>query len=492
MLSQPNTNPRLSSVAQIVSQEIAGITFREPLVAGPSSDVELAWEGLMREVMTHIDEPRINQTLRQYSATPVSETLPHALLELAPESNHCFSRYAQVIAPFLRQPVLSPDLLTPDLSFAPETISRETARKKLLEAAENGTYEFTLQSVNEAVQVDGVTYEEKQATATRYRYARLTKILSLAAGLANKPPELHVLPDGSWYGSVDGIQIGLHAECREDRVALLNPRTWHYAKQIKDRVYEVGIASKRYILKERKTNRHTDVPYGGYVESNSVQEEYAIGCRLHEAFLYTDEDISLRWEKPVAFADFPDGFGCTIFEKIPKLETKFSTVFDDLVAAIQQHRSMYEEEWQETVRILAGEDLRHFGMQDTKGISINLTFEQFSRAKAGSYFDRTSELELKQMADLGFVNADTRGSTGFRVLQRNGRAHLRQIGFDSEYITYDPATARSKLRQLLDDKSSGVYLQAHILETVPAAAENLARAVLLQQYGFMIPKTPVA
>src|SRR3989338_11613314 len=125
----------------------------------------------------------------------------------------------------------------------------------------------------------------------------------------------------------------------------MNPTVWEKRKQIKDRVYEIQVGTSSYFLKEKKTARHTDTKKHGHKPGLTSLEEYQTARSFNEQATIHKDDISLRWEKPIATVMFPDGFQFTVFEFEEGLRDADSARHV-LEHEIERRREMYEVEFQ--------------------------------------------------------------------------------------------------------------------------------------------------
>lgn len=156
----------------------------------------------------------------------------------------------------------------------------------------------------------GLSKTERAIALEKWRMGRDVKMLGLMSDLIDSPIEMIESEDYLIGTTSHGVELISNHHSSE----LLNPGKWESRRQIKDRVYEVFIDGKRYIQKEQKTKQHRDTMQGGKIWPMSSRDEFIIGKKLSEAGSIDKDEFSVRFEKPLGAATFPDGYSFAMFE----------------------------------------------------------------------------------------------------------------------------------------------------------------------------------
>ncbi len=204
-----------------------------------------------------------------------------------------------------------------------ETISNN----RLNECIEKGTFK------------KWITYQEKALLVDRYTMARDIKLLSLSALLQDNKDiniEDNVIKLDSWVIIYKNSDTDLN---------LLDSKNWINRKQLKDRVYEINIWNKKYILKERKTSRHKDSLKIWHKNWLTSQEEFEIANFFKKNCIVENWEIMLNWETPIASVLFPDGYQFTIFEYEEWLIEEGDIEYE-ISNFIFTHKEIFEEEYE--------------------------------------------------------------------------------------------------------------------------------------------------
>lgn len=279
-------NARFATRIPVVDQERAG-AFR-------IDDLDREWNLVTETAKRNIfQNPDARRALIGFTTIPVSESLPASFLSsiggVDPRVNRISSRYERNLGVFLALPSVPDELLRPDLRSA---------------AFRSDTYPDY-----------GITNEEREMVTRRYRYGRDVKLLALGAEMTEVGSNnLNAQANGSIteYALPSGVRIGVATKDQQITDDLLTPQLWEKRKQIKDRVYEITVNGKRYILKERKTTRHRHTP-SKYHDGLTSEEEMTLAQKLNDLNI-REGGIKLNWEIPLGFVEFPDGFQFALFE----------------------------------------------------------------------------------------------------------------------------------------------------------------------------------
>jgi|GEM_PF-5125086 len=297
--------------------------------------------------------------------------------------------------------------------------------------------------------VTDITHQEKELVVTRYRFARDCKLLALESDLQNKPLRGE---EGIWTTN-NGVVIGTNSQYAADVLRLLEPNTWQSRTGIKDRVYEIVIDGKHFILKEKKTPRHTDVKQDmfSFISGVTSKEEFTIGEDMTMYGNHNVDNLSISWEQPIGYVTFPDGYQFVVFHKIENLNplvlytyplhygevSKRYTnngaqekviAFGKLLAEkIRAYRFQFELEYQEIMTYLPK---RYADNTDAD------MFSAFASAKAWQLIEEGALLLELAPILRGYDVKDVDGY-GYR-LSESDRLTLEIIGFDYEFFTAQP------------------------------------------------------
>lgn len=374
-----------------------------------SEEADRQWrlisEAIRRDIRA---KSTIRRALIPFVQRPLSENIPSDALKVM-ERNSSFVaklgvRYRAGLTEYLNLPPVPDELLVPDLRNA-----------------------------------FGITLAEQALVATRYRFARDIKLLSLAAEILeqggvklNRKNET-VLPSGTII-AIDSCLKG------EDVKGFLDPLQWERRKQIKDRVYEIAIGNRPYILKEKKTARHMDTKEDGHIPGLSAAQEFATAQHFLKKGFRNHGDIRLSWEQPLGFVIFPDGFQFTAYE------FKEGLISDDdiearLVTTIMNRRDFFErefrliaegaEKWKTTpgaLRYLVEGSGSSLAEEELKP----LNFDDFTKVKIRRMVERAKDLQQETIYSLNFTNSDADGHA-FRI-RSTPNVELEIVGMDFEYF----------------------------------------------------------
>jgi|GEM_PF-2337914 len=154
----------------------------------------------------------------------------------------------------------------------------------------------------------------------RSRYARDVKLLALAAEM--KVVDEPTLQQEDEFITPHGVKVKINPALNGQRESILDPSSWELRRVIKDRVHLAVIGGKEYILKERKSHRHSDVAGTNNRQirfGNTSEQEFDLAMGITNAGTIHHGDIIIGWERPVAFVKYPDPeeTQLVLFEKIP-------------------------------------------------------------------------------------------------------------------------------------------------------------------------------
>lgn len=432
------------SVPQSQEQEIT--TFI------PEELVTKQW-GLITEVIRREiqNDPSLRQALINFAAIPLSEALPKNLLEkLAHSSNvriaKLIERFSAGLGKYSALPAIPETNIVPDIRNAPEKLSPASALDRLKRAyGDNATISAAFEKyAQQGVFDKGLTDEERSLVSKRYKYARDIKILALQAELTDTKSAA-ALQENKHITLPSGTGLAINDDIPEN---ILNPENWQKRTQIKDRVYSINIQDQTYILKEQKTNRHTDTFEKGHKPGLSSAQEFEVARYLGEHALLDQNGVKLSWEKPVAHVTFPDGYQFTVFEFVNGLKND-QEIPQTLYAKIIENRAQFENEYQEICRKMKTMEpsklkslLKNLVTKiQKKATEQPITYEEFSRVKTYNMIEHAKIMLEETLLAHNKKSRDHLGY-GFRVLTKP-QLKLEIIGMDLEY-TFDGDQKESK------------------------------------------------
>lgn len=287
----------------------------------PSEPVRREWLVVTEHVRRAITENRsdVRDAAYTFISAPVSQTMPADFLDAVTAAD---SRLAAVtgrhaaLTQFTHTPAIPEDQVGPNL------------RVNVFGTA--------------------VTAEERKQVAEKYVLARDVKLFALAAEL-RRTGDIGPAADGV-YTLPSGTRIGIAEQSDTPASDLLSPHLWERRRQIKDRVYGIRVNGRDYILKERKTNRHTDTRNEGHIPTLEPHDEFAVAAQFCREGTVETDGIIIDWEYPEGFVEFPDGYGFTVYRN--ETGTIDARTMETALAGLlkQQQPSRSDDEIREEVR----------------------------------------------------------------------------------------------------------------------------------------------
>ncbi len=363
------------------------------------------------------------------------------------------------------------ELIKPDISNAPDLKTAELEIQPLLSwfdmpdfLAENPDFlPEQLKRVKESVKKwPGITWAEKDLAARRFRYARDVKLLGLMSELIDEPVTESKNAHEVVRELPSGTRLVMDRSAYTDSPNLLNPQNWENRQQLKDRVYIVTVAGEQYILKERKTPYHTDTKEHGHIDGLTAAEEFETAQKFANLGETREGDVVVRWEKPLGYAEFPDGYQFSIFEKEPELisHDSISIVEGELYSVIVEAKAEFQDEFEQIKKaaqaISEERDDLLFVYKDpehNKTEENELSFEQFAELKARNLRLQAENLLSDTIHKQGYINNDSDGFA-YRVI-RDKKPYLEIVGFDFEYYEKDPKRAKEVLQRVREHREDG-------------------------------------
>lgn len=402
---------------------------------------KLITEVIRRDLLV---KPEVRQRLIQFSNQGVSEKLPEELIKSLVDEDErvaaLFTRYQQDLGQFLSLPVVPEDQIKPDLKHATRLVDVEKAMADFSElyGKDSPAYIQRMQEyVNSGRFTYGITDEERTLATKRYAYSRDVKLLALSAEMVESGTDINLNNNGEVL-LPSGTKIVIDPKIPQTtRTDLLSPQLWEKRRQLKDRVYEIYVNDRKYLLKEKKTDRHTDTKQGGHVDGQLSSEEFEIAQNFQDNAQITQGDIKTGWEKPVGFVTFPDGFQFVVFEFEENLISE-EDLRGKLQVEIFNHQPQYQEEYN---RVLQSNERK--GILNTIATKLKLrketplTYQQFAILKANRIKKRAENLLKKTIIQMGYDNSDQDGFS-FRINSDPNQFQLEIMGFDFEYYSKIP------------------------------------------------------
>ena len=430
----------------MINQE--NISVREPVLnessaeSFSSSALDRQWtlvtEAVKRELL---HSPEVRQALIQFCSAPLSENLPKDFLEAMSDVStrvaKLAQRYDSSLVKYLELPPVPDDQMIPDIRLAKalKTVSETLTDLQDVYGDDAEAVESEFQNyVHNGSFSNGITEEERALVLQRYRYARDIKLLALGAEIIEHA-DSYVVTDGITH-LPSGVSIALEDYQLNEHTDLLSPATWRWREQYKDRVYKVQTNTGEFILKEKKTARHSDTFKHGHGDGNTSIEEYEIAKVLH-ANAMSLYDVSACWEKPVLAVTYPDGYQFVVFETEHDL-IKDEHIHEELAAAILERAEIYRDEYDGIVTLA-----------NKLGSEIKPSFEEYATAKAFKMITHSEQLLKELFFRSGYKDYDSGLDCMFRIKAgADKHLNLETVGYDTEYVSSQTPEEIDKLRAI--------------------------------------------
>lgn len=456
--------------------------------------------GLVTAVATDIirSDSSARRALVDLVAEPLSEDLPlRAIRGLATEG----SRLSRVLGrtgtltTMLALPSIPDEAIVPDIKHAFGVTRREGAVDSLVRSKQFGGYEHLLANTRTLAPL-GMTEGEKVLALRRFKYARDAKLLGLMAELYGEPDGgSAVVQEGGLIARelASGTKLVMTDEAHATEPQLLDPASWQRREQLKDRVYRVWVDDKSYVLKERKTERHADTKKDGHVYGNTSEQEFAAAREFADLGVVREDDTELRWEKPLGYVEFPDGYQFCLFEDDTAVDGKFRT--GDISRVVRGNPDRYQAEYEEvraTARKIKAErpDLvKERRYADVDAGPDELSYDDFARLKE-YHLKMAAEEFLDETASMhGYARNDDY-NYGFVTREEDGRAVVELINFDLEYYLRNPGAASARLERRQALQADGEYARMHVYGSNFSRANEIMKAAsyaMMERIGWTIP-----
>lgn len=394
-------------------------------------------EMVRREI---IGNSAARERVRALLHEPLSENLPAVLVDAAVEINDEVRAWAERhgnLIDYLHLPTVPDERIGHDIRTAGSFRTRRHGLQYLASGQregwlDEGAIEAGLTALDEEQFPQGITLDEREMIARRYSFARDVKMLALMAELQEDQGKK--MPDAEGCIHLEsGVKIGVNQDKQEELEQLLSAENWKKRKQIKDRVYRVNVGKKSYILKERKTTRHSDTLKGGHKDGLTAQEEFQVAKDFNENHIVRDSEISLSWEDPLGYVEFPDGFQFVVFEdKGDLIEGKDS--MNALVEYIMKNKKQFMDEYVEVcntaMKFLGKEPTFKDGEQGLwqgmrrvlfkagiwkNEVAQHIPFKFFARIKVALLMSKATELKDIAMCEAGWRSGDFSINHGWKI-----------------------------------------------------------------------------
>lgn len=506
-----------------IEEAFSGINFREPVIDGELKSEQLRkldrqWLIVSEVARRAIKNSGVQNALISFNAEPLSESMPYeAMTKIAnsdDRTSKVIKRYDETLGVFLSHNAVPDDVLVPDIRNAHRYVSADDEMKSLANSRRymnDDSFRKLLERKKAGGATPGITKLERELVSRRYRYARDIKMLGLMAELRDQPVDTSNIEDGLIKHELkSGIKVAIIPEDIAVLNSIIDVDNWEGRSQIKDRVFAVNVDGHEYIMKERKTRRHTDTLQHGHADGLTSEQEFRVAEELSELGTIKQGDVQLKWEKPLGYVEFPDGYQFCLFESDPGLKEKQCSRHDierEVVKLIDEYRQEYDAVSQRAKEIYRDRrDLLEYvvskkqsskiikfisGIFNKKGNANRLqpdelTIEEFAEVKARSLESAALALLDKITLEHDFVNRD---NTGYAISLRPGQHPiLGVIGYDFEYYAKDPNEAKRRREayesRLTDDESVRMKATGISGDRPIVTAASYA---LLEDIGYKLP-----
>jgi hypothetical protein len=397
----------------------------------PENIIDHQWllfsEAAKREVLVN---SAMREAILSLIAQPVDQLLPAKFMSLVLKTSQKIDRltkrHLDQIFQYLNLPVVPEEAFQPD--FQHTSFLRDPNHSDYLDKRWGKS--LLIQDLKANRFLEGVTIEEKKLAIKKYRIARDIKLIVLSAAFMQEQPEKK---DGKQLFKngieLDTINIKNHQ-------SLFEPINWVKRRIIKDRVYEIEVGGKKYILKERKTSRHTDTKSGGHQSGLLSQQEFEVAKDLTNQEIEA-EKIIIEWEKPIASITFPDGFQFVVFEFNNNLISREKTT-ETIYNLILQNKDQFKKEYQEIATLLKKFSkhklLKTYRRDLFLGYNLRLSFESYARIKSIFWQHLARKRMNEAMLEHGYANSDFDGYA-FEINEKEkSNLYLEIFGMDFEYF----------------------------------------------------------
>ncbi len=257
-------------------------------------------------------------------------------------------------------------------------------------------------------------------------------------------------------------------------------------------------------MKERKTVEHLSQFHGGYVPTLTSREEFCAAKKMNTDGNQIFSGLEIKWEKPLAYVEFPDGFSFTIFEDDPVISTDLD---DDSVLGLEKIRSQVLERLKQNSEQLKAEfklvkelaeqefvynkNVQRIGTKiwERAAMAVNcvfkknilplgITFEDYLTVKSYWLINQAENLMDSAASAVGYTNVDKQGKAFF--FPESG--YLGAVGFDYEYFKADPGNrefSSDEIKTRFDEILAGCLKIKSGFNFVPSRFNRVQAAIYL-------------
>lgn len=523
----PTSETLLPHVYEEVQKDTADFSFRTPVVDDEmepldrgehESRVDQQWRIVSAVArLAVLNSPEARKVMTGLAAAPLTESLPgdtiKALGEVDPKTKRIATWMRGTLGEYLALDAVPDEAIGSRLKAATKLRRKDTLTQRLVEhkLQNPDTYQQRLADSRQIVQDDpGISDAERGLVGRRYGYARDAKLIALMAEVHDTAaiPERSAEEGVTKLALESSTRLVMTNEAYDETPTLLDPKTWQERTQLKDRVYSVKVGDEAYIMKERKTGRHTDTVDNIHRNSLTAQEEFETAKKFADLGVVQEDDIRLRWEKPLGYVEFPDvnddGYQFTLFENEPDIDSRVTvTQLADKILESKEHyaeefekaktqaKKVYEEHKDLLDNALKAEQYtqpkkKRFALTkkareereyyESLPPPDELTFEEFATVKAYYLVEKAHDLFKATMREVGYVNSDNYDTDYASKIRKDetGRIGIDVIGFDFEYYEKIPQSSEEVRRQREADRRNGKGAEDRVYKGSEARAIMIA------------------
>lgn len=443
----------------LVRQPILGEENRAQF---PVNRIEKEWVSLTERAKRElVGDSKLRKSLLPFCTAVVSEALPSKFVEIIEQignipTSATADRF-KTLRNYLALPAIPNEFLQPDLRHAQslKNINRDIERLRRNGSSEDAIAGWIEKEGKRGSYVNGITADEFRMVARRYRYARDVKLLALAAEIQDQKG-LEPVQQGNIleYQFPSGVGAAIASNRETERRDFLQPHLWDKRRQLKDRVYVIEVNGRKYILKEKKTPRHTDTQKQGHIEGLSSEEEFKTASFFQEHGRVDGNRVSISWEVPIGFVSYPDGFQFAVFKYEDRL-IGIKEIYKVLQDEIINRRVEFEEEYLSVAaraKRLVTDPRIDASSKIDRNIPVDsllLTFEDFALVKTYCMIREAENLRRNLLLQHFYDNRDFDGFA-FRLHTQEG-LKLEAVGFDFEYFEKITEEQRNRRKQIWQD-----------------------------------------
>lgn len=438
------------------------IPVREPVVSSEKLEqlelkkIPSQWLLMSEAIKRQVESSQeVRNIVKHAVKLPVTEELPGQLIDKLADKDervaNLAGRYRHSLMEYLHIEAVPEKQLVPDIKVAPSLPNIDELVALWDKHKSDDEVEEMLKKLSEKGSFEkGITGDERIMAFLRFEMARDVKMMALGAELLDESISGSI--GGNEFTLPSGVEIHLQSNNKDLLHTLLNPLTWNKRQQIKDRVYviQAGDNGARFILKERKTSKHRDTMSRGHRPGLTSKDEVILASEL-DRHRVEDDELTVRWEEPIASVTFPDGFQFALFAYEEALEGS-KKAMQNLTVQILERQDVYQGEFEKILSELDKDQQSSDVSSDKSGIlrtimgmlkkeSPHLSYKDFAEVKAVFLQQKAGFLRDRALAQAGVTNRDVTDIAYFiRETDRDQPAHLEAVEFDLEYFREEKET----------------------------------------------------